>query len=56
MDKAHDLKNNIETDKLVEYSSQLNDKEKNLEKIAEKTNTSSYDISKKVDIIRALRS
>jgi len=47
---------NVETDKLVEHTNILNDKEKVLEKVLEKSNTASYDLSKKEDTIRALRS
>ena len=56
MDKANEVKNNIETDKMVEFSEILSDKERDLEKVLEKTNTSSYDLGKKMDQIRALRS
>ena len=55
LDKASELKNNIENDKLEEYTSILKSKEKELEKVCEKTNTSSYELSKKLDSIRALR-
>jgi len=47
---------NVETDKLVEHTNILNDKEKVLEKVLEKSNTASYDLSKKEDTIRALGS
>jgi len=50
------MKMNVETDKLVEHTNILNDKEKVLEKVLEKSNTASYDLSKKEDTIRALRS
>ena len=50
------MKMNVETDKLVEHTNILNDKEKVLEKVLEKSNTASYDLSKKEDTIRALGS
>lgn len=56
MEKANDLKLNIETDKLAEMTEVLNNKEKHLEKVSEKTNNASYDLAKKIDNIRALRS
>lgn len=56
MDKANDLKNNIEIDRIAQMTEILDQKQKELEKINQKSNTSSYDISKKLDTIRALRS
>ena len=56
MDKAHQVKNNIQTDKMVQFSAALGDQERELEKVLEKNNTSSYDLGKKMDQIRALRS
>ena len=38
-EKANDLKENIETDKLAELTGVLSQKEKELEKICEKSNT-----------------
>jgi hypothetical protein len=55
LDKASELKNNVQTDKLEEFTNVLKAKEKELEKVCEKTNTSSYELSKKLDNIRALR-
>jgi hypothetical protein len=56
LDKSLELKDKIETDKLEECTNVLKNKEKDLEKVCEKTNTSSYELSKKLDTIRALRS
>ena len=56
LDKANDLKNNIEIDRIAEMTEVLTSKQKLLERISQKANTSSYDISKKIDTIRALRS
>lgn len=55
-EQAQDMRNKVETDKLAEHISILNDKEKALEKVLEKSNAASYDLSKKEDTIRALRS
>jgi hypothetical protein len=56
LDKSIELKSSSEMDKLDEYSSILRARERDLEKICEKTNGSSYELSKKLDVIRALRS
>ena len=50
------MRNNVETDKLAEHISILAEKERSLEKVLEKSNAASYDLSKKEDTIRALRS
>lgn len=56
LDKSVDLRNNKQTDKLEELTNALLTREKDLEKVCEKANTSSYELSKKMDTIRALRS
>lgn len=55
-EKSVDLRNNKQNDKLEEYTNILIAREKDLEKVCEKANTSSYELSKKMDVIRALRS
>lgn len=56
LDKSLELKGQAETDKLEQLTALQRTRERELQKICEKTNNSSYQLSKKLDAIRALRS
>jgi vacuolar-type H+-ATPase subunit I/STV1 len=56
LDKSLELRNKAETDQLEQLTATLKSRERELEKVCEKTNSSSYELSKKEDAIRALRS
>lgn len=56
LDRSLALASKAETDQLEQLTALLRARERDLEKVCEKTNTSSYELSKKLDAIRALRS
>lgn len=51
--KAEEIIKKVESDELMKINGVLASKQKDLEKICERANSSSYELAKKLDIIRA---